>query len=232
MSERQLALALPVRPALRREDFLVTGANADAVAWLDRWPDWPAPALALYGPAGCGKSHLAEVWRARSGAGLLRAADLIDADLLALAARPQVVEDVDGGVDERKLLHLYNMLAERGGSLLLTGSLPPARWRIGLADLRSRLNAVPAVRLGPPDDPLIAAVLVKLFADRQIKVGEEVIGFLLGRMERSFAAARGLVAALDSAALAEGRPVTVPLARRILQDGTNDYTGETSWISE
>ena len=230
----QLPLELAPRPALGRDDFLVAPSNRVAVAWIDRWPDWPGPALALYGPPGCGKTHLCQVWRAASGA------VEIDADRLARAEPPELLgtartivlddaeallgsagvdgAEVDGeNAEAERLLHLFNSVVERGGQLLLTGRAAPARWPCGLADLGSRLAAATAVRLAAPDDALIEALLVKLCADRQLAVGEEVLRYLLARMERSFAAARALVAALDRASLAESRAVTVPLARRVLE---------------
>ncbi len=221
----QLPLELEPRPALGREDFLVAPSNEVAVAWIDRWPDWPRPALALYGPPGCGKTHLCQVWRAASGAVEVDAAALgakEPPDLLG-AARTCVLDGAEaalaGDVErERHVLHLYNLLAERGGHMLVTGLDAPARWPSTLPDLRSRLAAVPAVRLAAPDDALMEAVLVKLFADRQLRVGGEVIRFLTARMERSFAAARALVAALDLTSLADRRSITVPLARRVLNE--------------
>lgn len=213
----QLVLGLSHRPALGRDDFLVASSNAEAVAWLDRWPDWPATALALHGPAGAGKSHLAQVWRRRSGAA--EAAGEGPLDPPALAAAGAVVLDLGDAASpgaERPVLHLYNLLTERRGHLLLVGREPPARWPIQLPDLRSRLATAPAVALLPPDDELRAAVMVKLFADRQIRVEAEVVSYLLQRLDRSFAAIGQAVAALDEAALAERRPITVPLARVVL----------------
>lgn len=200
-------------------DFLVASCNRDAVAWLDRWPEWPAPALIVYGPEGCGKTHLTHVWRARSHAVTVDRAALSVAAVpdLVGSARACIVEDADGTVDEEALLHLYNLLAEEGGHLLLTAGAPPARWNIALPDLASRLAAAVAVEVGAPDDALIGAVLIKQFADRQIEVDAAVPSFLLARMERSFAAARRIVAALDAAALAEKRRITVPLAREVLR---------------
>lgn len=222
----QLALDLGHRPAFGREDFLVAPSNAAAVAWLDRWPAWPAAALTVYGPPGCGKSHLAQVWRARSGALELARESLAVHGLGERlgAARAAFVEDADGTSDEEALLHLFNMLAERGGQLLLTARAPPARWPLALADLRSRLLAAPAVAVAAPDETLVAALLVKLFADRQLRVGAELIAYLTARMERSFDGARRLVAALDAAGLAAGRPVTVPLARAVLEALEKDTT--------
>jgi chromosomal replication initiation ATPase DnaA len=207
----QLVLDLRHRPALGRESFLVAPSNEAAVAWLDRWPDWPAPALVVHGPAGCGKSHLVEAWRARSGASVEGDPERFGKS----GARALALDDADR-IPERDLLHLYNIVAEARGHALMTAQLPPALWNVRLADLRSRLLAAPSVAIGAPDDALLGAVLVKLFGDRQVQVTPDLIDWLLRRIERSFAGARDAVARLDAAALALKRPVTVPLAREVL----------------
>jgi len=220
---RQLVLDLPHRPALERDDFLVAPCNADAVGWIDLWPDWPAPALILCGPSGCGKTHLAAVWQARTGALAVDAASLSDAAFAPEGENPhRLVENAAQVGDENALLHLYNRIAEQRGTLLLMAESPPARWETGLADLASRLRSAPVAEIGEPDDALLEAVLVKLFADRQLSVGPDVIAYLMPRMERSFAAARSLVARLDSASLSQRRIVTVPLARAVLAEGDQD----------
>lgn len=223
---QQLVFDLPLRTAVGRDDFLVADCNGDAVAWLDRWPDWPGPALCLYGPAGCGKSHLLDIWRSRSHAAGVPAGALNTATVPALAAAGAVaVDDADTPGEEAALLHLYNLLRERGGFLLLAARQPPSRWPVRLPDLRSRLNAAPAVGVEPPDDILLAALLHKLFADRQVVVNEDVVGYLVKRMERSFDAAGRLVAAVDAAALAGQQAVTIPLVRRILDRPHDDDVG-------
>ncbi len=217
---RQQTFDWGVRPALGREDFLVAPCNEAAVAWIDRWPDWPGPALVIHGPPGAGKSHLAEVWRRRSDAALVPAADLAGAaSAHAREAGALVVDGLGGPIAERALLHLYNRIAERGGHLLLTAAGPPAHWLLALPDLVSRLRLAPAAALGMPDDALLGALMVKLFADRQVAVAPEVPAYLVPRVERTFAAVASLVERLDRAALAEGRPVTVPLARAVLAAG-------------
>ncbi len=221
----QLAFDLGQRPALDREDFLVTPANEVAVAWIDRWPDWPGPALALHGPSGCGRTHLLHVWLGTSGAVAIDPRDLDRTPPPGLLgpARAAALDDLDRALPgsparQEALLHLYNLVAERRGHLLITGREAPGRWPIALPDLASRLAAVQAAALGAPDDTLLEALLVKLFADRQIAVAPEVIRFLSARMDRSAAAARALVEALDRRALETGRAVTVPLARAVLRD--------------
>lgn len=218
MAQQQLPLPLEHRPALEQEDFLVAPSNAEAVAWLDRWPDWPAPALILMGESGSGKSHLAQVFAARSGAPVI-AGELglrLDPPALLAANDAVVIDDVDAGVHETDLFHLYNLAKETGATLLLTCTTPPSLW-VTLPDLRSRLSAAPAVSIGPPDDTVMAAVLIKLFSDRQLKIGVEVVSYLLRHMERSHAAARLVVDAADHLSLVRQRPVTVPLVREILE---------------
>jgi len=220
MSARQLALDFEQRAAFGLDDFLVVPGNADAVAWLDRWPDWPNRALAIYGPPGCGKTHLVHVWQAATGGRIVDAKTISTTSIPELAGgsdRPALaVEGADSYVDEVALFHLYNMIVEANGTLLLTGHSAPSRWKIGLPDLASRMTALPSVAVELPDDELFGALLVKLFADRQLRVGADVVIYVASRIERSFDAARRLVAELDAAALEGQRDITVPLARQVL----------------
>lgn len=217
-SEGQLALDLPFRPALGAGDFLIASGNREAVAFIDRWPEWEAPGLVIHGPPGCGKSHLLEVWRARSNATLVDAAEASGTEPSELlgAGGDLAVERIDAVADETLLFHLYNLVVERRGKMLLTARTAPAHLTWRLPDLASRIGGLPAVALAEPDDTLLAAVLVKLFADRQIEAEAAVIAYLIARMERSFEATHRLVAALDRRALEMRRPITVPLARYVL----------------
>jgi chromosomal replication initiation ATPase DnaA len=212
---RQIPIPFEHRPALERDDYLVTPANAEAVAWIDRWPDWPGPLLAVWGPEGCGKSHLAQVFLARTGGRLL---SIPDAGVVTTGGA-YVLEDLDRApsLDEEALFHLFNALKSAEGRILVTARTAPARWPIGLADLASRLKGSPAVEITAPDDALLAALLVKHFADRQLRVDAEVVTYMVPRMDRTFQAAADLVAAVDAEALARKRAVTVPLVRKVLE---------------
>lgn len=216
---RQLVLELGHRPASGREDFLVAPPNEAAVALIDSWPDWPDRIVALVGPEGSGKTHLAEVWRAASGAATVMPEELDTAGIPVLVARGNLIlEDLAGlGPEgERALFHLINLARAEGASLLITSRVPVARLPLTLPDLVSRLRAIPQAELGPPDDALLAGILVKLFDDRQLRVSPQVVAYLASRMERSVAVARDIVARLDRASLSGKRPVTVPLAAEIL----------------
>tara|TARA_R110000772_G_scaffold41808_1_gene97524 strand:- start:104814 stop:105470 length:657 start_codon:yes stop_codon:yes gene_type:complete len=212
---RQIPIPFEHRPALERDDYLVTPANAEAVAWIDRWPDWPGPLLAVWGPEGCGKSHLAQVFLARTGGRLLTAPD---AGVVTTGVA-YVLEDLDRApsLDEEALFHLFNALKSAEGRILVTARTAPSRWPLALADLASRLKGSPAVEITAPDDTLLAALLVKHFTDRQLRVDAEVVAYMVPRMNRTFQAAAALVAAIDAEALARKRAVTVPLVRKVLE---------------
>ncbi len=207
---RQLPLDLPHVVSFHREDFLESRSNAAALAMVERWPDWPSYAAAIVGPHGSGKSHLASIWAENAGARIAPARLIAREDVpRALTTGALVVENlVSGDFDEHALFHLFNLAKEEGASLLFTSDRSLESGMAALPDLASRLRLVPSAKLDAPDDALIAAVLVKLFADRQIAVDQDLIAYLLPRMERSLGHARELVAKIDAAALAAGRPAT------------------------
>lgn len=219
MTSRQMAFDLGQQETFARADFFASPANAAGWQAIQDWPHWPLGRLLLIGPSGSGKTHLAHVWAAETGAQRVSASGLDDSDPSALGAR-LVVEDAETVAGhparEEALFHLHNMVGAAGGLLLITAKAPPRDWGLGLPDLLSRLQAMPVARLESPDDALLSAVLIKLFADRQIAVPPNLIPYLASRMERSIAAARQLVAALDAHALALGRPVTRALAAEVL----------------
>jgi chromosomal replication initiation ATPase DnaA len=213
----QLALALPYAESFARDDFLTGASNKAALGLIERWPDWPDRALVLVGPEGAGKSHLAAIWADIAGARRVSARALGGIDLPGtLATGALVVEDAPAQLDERALFHLLNLMRQQEAFVLITTRSSPARWSVALPDLVSRLRALPAIDLSPPDDALLRAVLVKLFTDRQLAVDESLIGYLAARIERSFAGARAAVEKLDREALRLKRPVTRALAAELL----------------
>ena len=220
---RQLPLDLGHTPSYSAADYLVSASNAAAWGWVERWPDWPAPGLALCGPAGCGKTHLARVWQARTAAVAIDAATLSGLDPMQALGKAAacVIDGIAAGTlaaeEQRSLLHLYNVTSERRGHALICAEAPPARWPITLPDLRSRLAALPVVAVDPPDDGLLEALLAKLFADRQLTVDRGTVIFIVARMERSFDAAQRLVDAIDRAALAMHRRPSLGLVRQVME---------------
>lgn len=221
----QLTFDLPVRTSRDRGDFFVSEANRLAVARLEDTGSWPGGKLALVGPEGSGKSHLAHVWAEVEGGEVVTPEALVGRDIAGIdhaVAVDVTATDRRGAVAEETLFHLHNHMAAQGLPLLMVARTPPARWDVALPDLKSRMQATDVVEIGPPDDALLAAVLVKLFADRQLQVAPAVIAWLTARMDRSFAGAQSLVAALDEAALAEGRAVTTALARRVMDNRPNE----------
>ncbi len=219
MTLAQLTFDLPHRAALGAEDFLVSDCNVAAVKLIDAWPEWTDHVQILTGPAASGKTHLVRVWQERSGA---RALSRENFDMAFIEDQPEgtplVVEDADrAGYDEKALFHLLNLAREKRLFVLLTGRDDPSRWGTVLPDLLSRLNGVPAVDIGAPDEALLRTVILKQFTDRQLDIDPKVLEFLALRVERSLAAAAAAVEAVDQAALASGRKINRQLVMETLK---------------
>lgn len=223
---RQLALALDHAESHAREDFLPGPCNEAALKLIESWPDWPAKAVALVGPEGSGKSHLASIWAAAAGARAISGRAL-GQNLLpsALATGALVVEEA-AAADERALFHLINLAREQDAFLLFTGRSAPSVWPVAIPDLASRLRALPVIALQPPDDAMLRGVIIKLAADRQLGLDESVVRYLSLHVERSFAAARAAVIALDNEALRQGRAPTRALAAEMFRGETGRTTSQ------
>lgn len=224
---QQLSFDLPARPALGRDDFFISPANALAVALIDATDTWPAGRLALIGPQGSGKTHLTHVWATQQNATVVDATDLLSIDIAQLVTHPAVaVENADKIAGQRDaetaLFHLYNLAGAEQTPLLLTARSAPSRWPLTLPDLASRLGTVQQATLDAPDDTLLSAVMMKLFADRQLNPAPDLIPYLAKRIDRSFAAVATCVAELDKAALSEHRPLTRKFAARVLDGARLD----------
>jgi chromosomal replication initiation ATPase DnaA len=214
----QLPLAFPFSPVLSRENFIVSPANAEALAFIEAWPDWNVSIAAIYGPPGCGKTHLAAIWQAMSGARRLLASDVKLSTLRE--QRAKVIEDIDAAEPTQgcdSALFTAMQTAGPDAPLLLTGAAPPSQWPCILPDLASRFSALVALPVRTPDEGVLTGLAQKLFTDRQISVPEEVIERMLLVLERSPAALRAFVADVDAAALSEARPVSISLVRRLLE---------------
>jgi len=231
----QFSLPLPQSTAYSADDFAVSASNSYAHEYIMRWPDWAQPVLVLQGSTAAGKTHLAHIWAAQSDACFIDPQQLTRNTVRELieqggAAQAWVVDGIAAIADEAALFHLLNAVREQHGWLLLTSDIPPVQMDIPLADLRSRLCAAPLVSLQPPDDAALAAVIVKQFADRQLRVSDDVVQYLLRRMDRSFAAARQWVQRMDEAALARQSKITVRLIRQLMDEEEKPIAGNGSLL--
>lgn len=221
---RQIPLNLEHQPGYHREDLIVTGSNRAAVDLIDRWPNWLSPVTILAGPTGSGKTHLAEIWRAGTGALLVDPSSITEEAVNGAAEYPVLIDNIGATpFDETGLFHLINSVRQNaaqgiGPSLLMTSRLWPANWNVKLPDLASRLKAATVVEIAEPDDLLLSGVIHKLFADRQVSVEPHVVAYLVSRIERSLLSAIRIVDKLDRAALEQKSRITRTLAAQVLAD--------------
>ncbi len=232
---RQLTFEFAHKTGLALADFMPAPSNRESYEAIMAWPDWPGTAVILHGPSGSGRTHLAHIWAERANACLFEAAEIWDhaqpfgrLGELAFA----VVDDADTALSETVLFHLYNMIAERGGNLLLTARTPPAGWSLSLPDLRSRLQTAWPVVIERPCDDLLAALLIKQFSDRQVRIEPSVVTYLVRHMERSFAVVQRLTRILDRVSLCAKRPITLPLARAVLEQIEDEAAQSTIDVEE
>ncbi|MDR1026151.1 MAG: hypothetical protein LBL47_02005 [Lactobacillus sp.] len=234
--EQQLAINFSHIPCLGREDFMVAKCNIEAVSILDNWPNWPFFAICIYGNAGCGKTHLANVFSNHISTitnypyriPVIQAKDITleTPHKLFQEHNCLIVENLDDNIDQEAMFHLYNLYRNEGGFVLFTSHQAPARLNITLPDLRSRLNAVPAIEIKEPDDELLSALVVKLFTDRQIMISPEVMGYIVKNMQRSFSYALKLVVEIDNISLSLKRAISIPIVKEAFDSLDNSYQGE------
>ncbi|BCH33764.1 hypothetical protein MesoLjLc_56940 [Mesorhizobium sp. L-8-10] len=214
---RQLPLDLAHAEGRSRDDLVVSVANRDAVSLIDRWPDWPSPVVVLAGPAGSGKSHLGAIWCEMADARHVGCGDIGGEAVDAASSGPVFIDDADSGpLDENGLFHLINAVRGAGTHLLLTARRFPAAWGVRLPDLASRLKAAATVEIREPDDVLLAGVITKLFADRQVEVEPHVVQYVVRRIERSLSTAIRVVQRLDRVALEQKSRITRAMAAEII----------------
>ena len=215
----QLPLTLPLLPNYDKDSFVIGNANEQALGWLERWPDWPLPlkGLNIYGPSGSGKTHLSYLWPGRAEAMALSSLSYFDPEQF-LQIQHVMLDDfgVSGCYDDTAVFHLLNYISSVSGTLLILSPYPVAQYETPLCDLNSRLRSLSAQKIDLPDDELLKAVLAKHFSDRQCSVSEQVLNYIVKRMERSFPAAQKLSAEMDALALSRKVPVSLTIARQVL----------------
>ena len=217
---RQLSLDLAFRPAMEREDFLVSECNAAAVDAIDRFESLSPPLLVIVGPIGAGKTHLSEVWRTSSNAVRADAGGLGE-DMAArmLEAGAAIIEDMPGdpgALDEGTLFHILNAAVQNRIRLLMTSRTAPPAWGLVTEDVKTRLRLATVVTIDLPDDVLFSALIMKLMADRQMTVAANALRYAVPRLERSFEAAENFVEAVERVSVEKRKTVTLGIVREVI----------------
>lgn len=236
MSTTQLPLEFYHRPYMSKDDFMPAACNFEAYRLIDSWPVWTYFAACIYGPEGCGKTHLANIFSEKVSIiehypykiPYIKAQELTLEMPRKLLSKHfcLIVEDLNNNINQEALFNLYNIYRDEGGCILFTSNEAPARINFSLPDLRSRMNIVPSIEIKEPDDDLLSALLVKLFMDRQITITPDLIKYILANMQRSFSYARKLVAETDRVSLANKRAVSLQIIKEAMSNLADKRQGE------
>ena len=210
----QIPLYFHQKTSYLEEDFICSGSNEDAYNFIAQWPDWLIKIAFIYGEEKCGKSHLTHIWQQKSDAIFL---DIKTFEIENLEPnRNYILENISDIEPQEKLFHLYNHVNNQGGFLLLTDNNPLSQIDFTLADLKSRLNSIPMIEIFPPDDFLLRTILIKSFSDRQLRVGNDVVEFILLRIKRSFSAINEIVIDIDKYSMQESSRITIPFIKKYI----------------
>lgn len=214
----QIALTFPHIPSYATEDYIVSACNRAAYDAMIRWPNWQDKLMGVVGPVASGKTHLAHIWAKAAGASFIPPEQLgtQDSSFWYGGSECAVLDGIAATASHEALFHLINYARAHQKFLLLTHTDPLSLFPSTLADLRSRLSAIPSVLLDLPDDAVLAAVLAKAFSDRQVKVNMEVIQYIINNSERSFDAIQRIASLIDTEAMSRKRAITLPFVREIL----------------
>lgn len=216
----QLIMPFAAQRSYHAADFIRGEANAPALAWIERWPDWPYSLLYLHGPGGSGKTHLAHLFAAHARASFIDPARIgqSPADTILTGNHSWILDSLDDVPDEAALAQLINHARARGDYLLITARDAAATRAFRLPDLSSRLRALPAISIDTPDDALLTGVLAKSFADLQLRIAPEVLNYAVTQLERNYTAIQQFAARMDYLSLTRGRAITIPLVREALKN--------------
>jgi len=224
MGNQQLLLGFTSLPSYAAQDFVLSSSNQAAYQWIDAWPAWNIAGLVLTGPQGCGKTHLCHILRQKSQGQIFNFADLEEELLEVLPSLPQVVivEDCHKWTLEKEtlLFHLYNHLFKHKGHLILTACSSLVQWPLSLEDFKSRLKTLAEVHIQDPDDDVLLAILMKRFADHQIKVDFKITEFLIKRLPRTYAHLHQVIDEVLKKASQQKKGITIPFLKSVLADLT------------
>ena len=201
------------------DKLVVAEANRDAAKLLTDWRSWPGGALALVGPSGAGKTHLALAWAVEAKARQVsaRAAAEDAAAIFREAAGRLLIDDADSERDEAMFWRVLDLARTQHGAVLIVGASVPSTWPVAIPDLRSRLASLPVAKLGEPDEALMDVVLRRICREKFIQLSDDAAKYLVRRLPRTFAAAQAWVSALDEELVRGAKPVTTVIAKRALE---------------
>tara|TARA_Y100000590_G_scaffold449725_1_gene588317 strand:- start:3574 stop:4242 length:669 start_codon:yes stop_codon:yes gene_type:complete len=218
MSE-QLIFNFPFKKNYLKQDFYVSENNFSAFKLIESWPNWPSRLVNIFGPAGCGKTHLINILKSKIQSKLILAKDVNTETLTQYKIKEcLIIDDFDNNIKENILYSIINLAFQDNKYLIINSKVSLKKFKIKLDDLKSRFTSFFEIGINLPTDDMIRVILTKNFSDKQIEISEKNIEYILKNIERSYEKINSFSNSIDGLSLAKARPINLQLIKKVLNE--------------
>jgi len=213
----QLILKFPSSKAYLKEDFYVSPGNQDAYDFINSWPKWIKRIVNIFGPSGSGKTHLASILKSKTTSLVIQSNEVNEKIISEFKTKEAlIIENLNHKVNENILFSIWNLALQDNKYFLITSNESINTHKFKLPDLRSRVNSCLIIGINLPSDELINVIIAKNFSDKQIKVEQKYIDYIIKRIDRSYEKISQFILILDKYSLKKGMPISLKLIKEVL----------------
>ena len=214
---QQLIFNFPFKKTYLSQDFYVSKNNFNAFKLIESWPQWPSRFINIFGPIGCGKTHLANILSSKINS-LIISSQKIDENIINQFKTKEclIIDDFDNDIDENLLYSIINLANQDNKYLIISSPISLKRFKIELKDLNSRFTSFIEVGIDLPTDDLVKVILTKNFSDKQITISKKNIDYILNNIDRSYEKINLFSSLVDNLSLEKAKPINLKLIKDVL----------------
>ena len=218
MSE-QLIFNFPFKRNYLKQDFYVSKNNFNAFKLIESWPKWPSRLVNIFGPTGCGKTHLANILKTKIQSIIKLSKDVSEDVLREFKTKDcLIIDDYDNNIDEKLLYSIINQANQDNKYLIISSMVSIKKFKTRVEDLKSRFTSFVDIGIDLPTDDLIRVILSKNFSDKQIEISEKNVEYILKNIERSYEKINTFSNSIDSLSLTKAQPIKLHLIKKVLNE--------------
>ena len=214
---QQLIFNFPFKKTYLSQDFYVSKNNFNAFKLIESWPQWPSRFINIFGPIGCGKTHLANILSSKINC-LIISSKKIDENIINQFKTKEclIIDDFNNDIDENLLYSIINLANQDNKYLIISSPISLKKFKIELKDLNSRFTSFIEVGIDLPTDDLVKVILTKNFSDKQITISKKNIDYILNNIDRSYEKINLFSSLIDNLSLEKAKPINLKLIKDVL----------------